>query len=187
MLGSAQGGGNCDKGCSGNVHRHLRRAGYSLARLQLRDAPLLVAIVQHTTGRMSESPPEALAGLAVGLALGGQRPSQVSGLPAWPGLSMLTAVHVTVWVALVWPPAPPLAFESIARRFPTLLGPSRSGCGSGVWRALQLWAHLMPRSLPTRPSPSPPGARHPVTCGLRAGHRHYGNAGGRAAHVPHLH
>ena len=53
------------------------RAAYSMARLQLRDPSLLVALAQHTTGRLAGAAPEALAGLAVGLALGGHTPSQV--------------------------------------------------------------------------------------------------------------
>ncbi|GBG00145.1 hypothetical protein Rsub_12836 [Raphidocelis subcapitata] len=51
------------------------RAGYSLARLSLHDPALLEQLEGHTTGRLSGAPPEALAGLAVALALGSHRPS----------------------------------------------------------------------------------------------------------------
>lgn len=46
----------------------LRRVAYSLARLQLHDSALLDALQAHTRGRLSTAPPQALAGLAVGLA-----------------------------------------------------------------------------------------------------------------------
>jgi len=56
---------------------HAHRAAYSMSRLQLSDGGFLAAVAHHTTGRLSASPPEALSGLAVGLALGGHQPSEV--------------------------------------------------------------------------------------------------------------
>ncbi|KAI8471244.1 MAG: cryptococcal mannosyltransferase 1-domain-containing protein [Monoraphidium minutum] len=52
------------------------RAAYSSARLQLADPPLLAALEAATTSRMSGAQPEALVGLAVGMALGAHTPAQ---------------------------------------------------------------------------------------------------------------
>lgn len=44
------------------------RAVYGMARLRARDADLLSAVVAHSRGRLGEATPQALAGLALGLA-----------------------------------------------------------------------------------------------------------------------